>query len=285
MRLLIAMLLASAAADLGGAAAWAGPAQIPAVEIKDAVARVTVIPEHRTDIAIEIITYNRNLPLKVRTIRGRTVIDGGLDGGKIRGCDAQGPDRVVRVAAIGDVPLRDLPHIVVRAPRDVDISAGGAVFGAIGRARNVTLGSAGCGDWTVANVEQSLQINLAGSGDARTGAAGVAKLRVTGSGDISTAAVRGRLDVDLAGAGNVRVRTMTGVLDVHMAGSGDVDVADGQATAMTVSMAGSGNVVFGGVADTLSARIAGSGDVKARQVRGQVRRNILGSGSVQIGPR
>lgn len=285
MRLLIAPL-ASAAVGLAAQVAWAGPAAaIPAVEIKDAVARVTVIPEDRSDIGIEIVTYNRRLPLKVRSVRGRTVIDGGLNGGKIRGCGAEGPDLVVRVAAIGDVPLRELPHIVVRAPRDVDISAGGAVFGAIGRARNVTLGSAGCGDWTVANVEQRLRISLAGSGDARTGAAGEAQVRVTGAGDISTAAVRGRLDVDLAGSGNVRVRTMTGVLDVHVAGSGDVDVADGQASAMTVSMAGSGNVVFGGVADTLSARIAGSGDVKARQVRGQVRKNILGSGSVQIGPR
>lgn len=278
---LIALLM-SAAASLAAQAAYAAPSG-PAVEIKDAVAQVTVIPEDRADVRIEIVSRNPRLPLKIRQARNRTVIDGGLNGSKIRGCRGSGDNVVVRVAGVGDVALRDMPRIVVHAPRDVDASAGGAVFGSVGRARNVTLGNAGCGDWTVANVEQHLKINLAGAGDARAGAAGQASLRVAGSGDIATAEVRGRLDVDVAGAGNVRVKSMAGPLDVHVAGAGDVLVQDGQASAMTVSVAGSGNVVFGGVADTLTARIAGSGDVRARQVRGQVRKTVMGSGAVRIG--
>jgi hypothetical protein len=275
---LIALLI-SAAASFGAQAAQAAPA----VEIKDAVAQVTVIPEDRADVRIEIVSQNRRLPLKIRQARSRTVIDGGLNGRKIRSCRGSGADAVVRVAGVGDVAVKDMPHIIVHAPRDVDASAGGAVFGSIGRARNVSLGNAGCGDWTVANVEQHLKINLAGSGDARAGAAGQATLRVAGSGDIATAEVRGRLDVDVAGAGNVRVKSMAGPLDVHVAGAGDVLVQAGQASAMTVAVAGSGNVVFGGVAGTLTARIAGSGDVRARQVRGQVRKTVMGSGAVRIG--
>lgn len=280
MRLPIALLLGAAVAGPAAAA----PA-VAALEIKDAVAQVTVIPEDRPDLRIEILTQNRALPLKLKTMRSRTVIDGGLDGKKIRICRGRGEDVVVRVAGVGDVAAKDMPHIVVHAPRDIDVSAGGAVFGVVGRARNVTLGNAGCGDWTVANVEQRLRINLAGSGDARTGAAGEAQLRVSGSGDVATAEVRGRLDIDMAGSGDVRVKSMAGALDVHMAGSGDVVVEDGRASAMTVSMAGSGNVVFGGVADTLTARIAGSGDVRARQVTGQVRKTVVGSGTVKIGGR
>jgi hypothetical protein len=270
-------------------AALAGPATAApataAIEIKDAVAQVTVIPENRSDIRVEIVTQNRALPLKLKVMRSRTVIDGGLDGKKIRNCRGVGNDVVVRVAEVGDVALKDMPHIVVHAPRDVDVSAGGAVYGVIGRARNVTLGAAGCGDWTVANVEQRLRINMAGSGDARAGSAGEAELRVAGSGDVATADIRGRLDVDMAGSGNVRVKAMSGPLDLHMAGSGDAVVLGGRASAMTVSMAGSGNVVFGGVAETLTARIAGSGDVRARQVNGQVRKTVVGSGSVKIGAR
>ncbi|CAN7145510.1 DUF2807 domain-containing protein [Phenylobacterium sp. LjRoot225] len=280
MRLPIALLMGAAIAGPAAAA----PATA-AIEIKDAVVQVTVIPENRTDIRVEIVTQNRALPLKFKEMRSRTVIDGGLDGKKIRNCRGGGNDVVVRVAEVGDVTLKDMPHIVVHAPRDVDVSAGGAVFGVIGRARNVTLGAAGCGDWTVANVEQRLRINVAGSGDARAGTAGEAELRVAGSGDVATADIRGRLDVDMAGSGNVRVKSMSGPLDVHMAGSGDAVVFGGRASAMTVSMAGSGNVVFGGVADTLTARIAGSGDVRASQVRGQVRQTVVGSGTVKIGAR
>jgi hypothetical protein len=280
MRLPIVLLVGAA---IAGPAIAAPPTA--AIEIKDAVAQVTVIPEDRSDIRVEIVTQNRALPLKLKEMRSRTVIDGGLGGKKIRNCRGVGSDVVVRVAQVGDVGLKDMPHIVVHAPRDVDVSAGGAVFGVVGRARNVTLGAAGCGDWTVANVEQRLRINMAGAGDARAGSAGEAELRVAGSGDVATADIRGRLDVDMAGSGNVRVKSMSGPLDVHMAGSGDAVVLDGRASAMTVTMAGSGNVVFGGIAETLTARIAGSGDVRARQVNGQVRKTVVGSGSVKIGAR
>jgi hypothetical protein len=279
MRLPIA-LLAGLAAGLAAGAAQAAP---PAVEIKDAVARVTVIPENRSDVRIEILAQNRRLPLKVKTTRTRTVVDGGVTPSRIRSCTGEGETAVVRVAGVGDVPLKDAPQIIVHAPRDVDVSSGGAVFGVIGRARSATLGNAGCGDWTVANVEQQLRVSLAGSGDARTGAAGQAKLRVAGSGGISTAAVRGRLDVDVAGSGDVRVRSVAGPLDVHIAGSGGVTVEAGQASAMTASVAGSGDIVFGGVADSLDARIVGSGDVRARQVRGKVKKAVMGSGAVRIG--
>jgi hypothetical protein len=275
-------LLTSAAAGFLVPAAHGAPAT-PALEVKDAVALVTVVPENRADVRVEIVSSNRSLPLKIKQLRNRTVVDGGLNGHKIRGCRGVGAAAVVRVAGVGDVPLKDMPHIVVRAPRDVDASVGGAVYGAVGRARNVTLGNAGCGDWTVANVEQHLRISLAGSGDARTGTAGQASLRIAGSGDIATAEVRGPLDVDVAGAGNVRVKSMAGPLDVHIAGGGDVTIFNGRASSMAVSLAGSGNVTFGGVADTLTARIAGSGGVRARQVRGQVRKTVMGSGQVRIG--
>ena len=279
MRAGIALLVGGAVA-LGAAAAQAAP---PAVEIKDAVAQVTVIPEDRADVRIDILSPSRRLPLKVKTGRARTVVDGGLGGHRIRGCRGAGADVVVGVSGVGDVPLRDMPQIVVHAPRDVDVSAGGAIYGAVGRTRSLTLCAAGCGEWTVANVEQHLRVNLAGSANARTGSAGAATLRVAGSGDIAAADVRGRVDVDVAGAGEVWVKSVAGPLDVHVAGSGDVRVQGGRASPMTASVAGSGNVVFGGVADSLQARIVGSGDVRARQVRGPVKKAVMGSGAVRIG--
>ena len=67
-----AVLLAAAAALSAGAANAAS------VEVRDAVARVTVIPEDRRDIKIEVLNPNPRLPLKVSTEGDRTVVDGGL---------------------------------------------------------------------------------------------------------------------------------------------------------------------------------------------------------------
>jgi hypothetical protein len=271
------MLAAAAAAALA-----AGAASAASVEVKDAVARVTVIPENRADVKIDIIQANPQLPLDVRTFGGRTIVDGRL-GHRIRDCHGSGENVSVHVRGIGQVAWREMPQVVIHTPRDVDLDAGGAVWGAVGRAANVKLGNAGCGDWTVGNVEGAMRISQAGSGDTRTGSAGEAKVRVAGSGDTAVGDIRGGLDIDIAGSGNVTVASVSGPLDVHVAGSGDVKVAGGHATAMTVAVAGSGNVDFGGTADTLRARIAGSGDVRAREVRGTVSKTVMGSGGVTIG--
>lgn len=278
MRLTLALLIAA----LSTASSQAAPPEL-AVEVKDAVARVTVVPEDRADIRVEMLTTNPRLPLEVRTTRSRTIVDGKLDPKRIRACRTTPAGAVVTVARLGEVAWRDMPQIVVRTPRDVTVAVGGAVYGSVGRSRNLSLGAAGCGDWAVANVEQVLHLGLAGSGDTRAGSAGEARLQVAGSGGLGVAEVRGPLTANLAGSGDIRVRQVNGPLDIHMAGSGDVLIEGGRASAMTVSMAGSGDVAFNGVADSLSARIAGSGDVRVGQVRGSVSSRVLGSGRVRIG--
>jgi hypothetical protein len=276
MRLQVALLAM-------GAVMTAGAAHAQSVEIKDAVARVSIVPEDRTDVRVEVLSANARLPLQVRTERGRTVVDGDLRLNRIRSCRGQGDGAHVTVADVGDIAWRDMPQVVIRTPRNVKISAGGAVFGSVGRAASVELANAGCGDWTIADVAGRLEVSQAGSGDTRTGAAGEAQLRVAGSGDVATAQVRGPVRVDVAGSGNVRVGSVEGPLEVRIAGSGDVQVASGRVSEMKVSIAGSGNVAFDGVAENLKASIAGSGDVRARQVRGQVSKSVMGSGSVRIG--
>lgn len=264
------------------ACAVAGAANAASVEIKDAVARVTVVPENRADVKVEFLTTNPRLPLQVRSFGGRTIVDGDL-GRRIRNCRGSGQNVRVEVRGVGEIPWRDMPQVVIRTPRDAQVEAGGAVFGSVGRSDALQLGNAGCGDWTVANVEGRLKLSQAGSGNTRTGAAGEARIRVAGSGDVWTAEIRGPLDVDIAGSGNVSVASLSGPLEVKVAGSGDVKVAGGHATTMSVAIAGSGDVDFGGVADSLKARIAGSGDVRAREVRGPISKAIMGSGGVIVG--
>lgn len=275
MRLLTAC--ATAALVLG-----AGAAQAAEVEIKDAVARVTVIPESRNDIKVEFISTHPNLPLQVRTLGGKTIVDGDL-ARKIRSCNAEGGRVNVSVAGIGPVSYADMPQIVIRTPRDADVEAGGAVFGTVGKSQSLELSNAGCGDWTVANVAGRLKLSIAGSGDTRVGSAGQASLRVAGSGDVTTRAVQGPLDVDVAGSGDVWVASISGgAMDIKVAGSGDVTVAGGSAEGFSATVAGSGDVRFDGSAQSLKARIAGSGDVRARTVRGDVSKAVVGSGDVIV---
>jgi len=270
------LLLAGLAATTGGAASAAE------LRITDAVARVTIVPEARSDIRVDVTRTHPKLPIEVRRNAGGVEVDGHLRR-RISGCRGDDDNRRVHVRGVGDVAWADLPQVVVRTPRDVIVEANGAVFGSVGRSSSLSLRNAGCGDWTVANVEGEARIIQAGSGDTRMGGASRLKVSVAGSGSLAAADIRGPLDVTVAGSGSTDVRSISGPMEVSVAGSGDVRVRGGRASDLKVAVAGSGDVEFGGVADSLRARIAGSGDVRAREVKGEVSRSIMGSGRVEIG--
>ncbi|MEH6665919.1 MAG: hypothetical protein V7678_13800, partial [Brevundimonas sp.] len=98
-----AYLVAAATAAL----ALAGVANAGEVEIRDAVARVVVIPEDRTDIAVEIEHGSSGLDRLTVTRRGSDIIiDGGLSRNAVRNCtagpaDARQPGEGARVEVRG----------------------------------------------------------------------------------------------------------------------------------------------------------------------------------------
>jgi hypothetical protein len=293
-----AVYAAASAAVLTAFAAL--PAAAQEAEIRNAVARVIVIPEDRTDIAVEITQGSADLPRLTVERRGDKVrIDGGLgrrrsmlqfNNDSIRSCnngraDARQPGEgaTVEVAGKGRIRLEDAPLVVVRTPRDVDVNSGSGVYGAIGRgARSVELGAGGCGNWTVANVDGRLEIGVGGSGTVRAGTSRSLEASVGGSGSILTGATGG-LEASVGGSGNIVVAGVDGPAEVSIGGSGDVNIRGGRASTLEVAIAGSGNVRFDGVANSLEASIAGSGDVRVAEVTGPVSRSIVGSGEVRVG--
>src|SRR5437868_5820972 len=136
MALKIALLAAAAALT-------AGTASAAVIDIRDAVVRVTVIPEARNDVAVEIVRPNGQLPLSVSTLGDRTIIDGGLHH-DIRDCSRDGPNARVKVRGVGTVSWDEMPQIVIRAPRAVAIQSNGAAYGAIGRSGSLELRNSGC---------------------------------------------------------------------------------------------------------------------------------------------
>lgn len=134
----------------------AGAAQAATVEVKDAVARVTVIPENRSDVRVEIVSPNSRLPLGIRTLGDRTIVDGDLNR-RIRNCRGSGERASVEVRGVGSVAYAEMPQVVIHTPRDVHIDTGGAVFGAVGRSASLELETpaAATGPWPMSRARRA----------------------------------------------------------------------------------------------------------------------------------
>jgi hypothetical protein len=268
--------------------AGAGSATAQTISFKNIAARVVIIPEARSDVQVLFLKINPRLPMRVVSLPNDTtqVQPANWTGwfwGPHADCGSEGDSPSVNVPGMGAIAYDDLPQITVRVPMDAKVVAGGAIYGSAGRSQSLHLVIAGCGDWTVANVENQLWVEFAGSGRLHTGSAGTMSLRIAGAATTTTTEVRNGLTLSVAGVGNVRVGDVSGPLGVHLAGGGDVHIAGGRATTMAVHIAGSGMVDYGGVADSLDANIAGSGDIRAAKVIGAVNKFIAGSGTVDVG--
>ena len=255
----------------------------PTVQIRGAAARVVVIPGARRDIAVVVVHTARGLPLKIRR-SGQQVIITGTVARRIRGCVVAGGRSSIRIWSRGETAVASLPEVVIRTPMDVRISAGDAVFGAIGRSTSLDLTNQGCGAWTVADVATRMRVDQAGSGTTRTGTAQSADLSVAGSGVLNTQAIAGGVTAVSSGDGEIRIASSKGPLDVRIAGAGAIRFGAGETASMKASIAGSGDIVFAGEVKDLDAMIAGSGHVRVARVAGAVTKRLFGVGSVVIGP-
>jgi len=290
-----AAIAAALGSALAASAVLAAPAFAAEVTIRNAVARVIVIPEDRADVGVEITQGSADLPeLRIERRGDQVRIDGslgrsrgmGFNSGLIGSCnngraDARQPGdgATVEVRGKGRIRMEDAPMIVLRTPRDVDVNGGGAVFGSIGRgARSVDLGSGGCGSWTVADVD----LSVGGSGSIRAGTSRNLEASVGGSGSVLAGAT-GRLEANVGGSGSIEVARVDGETEIAIGGSGGVRVRAGRAPSLKVSIGGSGDVRFEGTAGDVSAAIAGSGDVRVAEATGRVSRSIVGSGDLRIG--
>ncbi len=278
-------ILAASAAVVGFAtAAYAEPS----VNITNAVARVRVIPEARSDVKVEIQNANPKLPLQVLQSGSRITIDGGLaggvDGDRIKGCDVEDGKPVIAVNGLGDVAWADAPQVVIHTPMAVELATSGAVFGSVGRSDSLELSNAGCGDWTVADVKGAFELNQAGSGDTQAGAAGQAEVHIADSAHLALKAVAGDLEIFVAGSGGVTADSVGGKFEAHVAGPARVAVAGGRSTEVEVSVLGSGEVAFNGVTGKVAASVSGSGKVVVAKAEGPVSKSVAGSGEVIVGP-
>lgn len=308
--------LATAAASVAllaalGAALPASAQAEREVKIRYAAARVVVIVENRSDIAIEIEPGSGGLPLPtVSRTNGEVRINGNLGRNAFRRCESgpadarqPGEGASVEVRRHGRVNLAAAPLIVIRSPSAVDVSTeNSAVFGSVGRgATSIELASGGCGDWTVANTSGAADLSVGGSGSIRAGTSRTLDAAIGGSGTI-TAGATGDLDASIGGSGLVVVASASGSVQASIGGSGDIRVNGGRPASvkaaiggsgdvtiqgdtgpLQASVAGSGNVTVAGTVASLQASLVGGGDVRVRAVAGSVSQSVMGGGRVRIG--
>ena len=289
-----AIVTAAASVALLAALGAAAPASAAdrEVRIRYAAARVVVIVENRTDIAVEIEPGSGGLPMPTVTRSGDEVrINGNLGRRAFRRCESgpanarqPGDGASVEVRDHGRVNLSAAPLIVVRTPPAVDVSTEeSAVFGSIGRgATSIELGSGGCGDWTVANTAGSADLSIGGSGNIRAGTSGSLEAAIGGSGSI-TAGATADLDASIGGSGTITVASVTGEVDAAIGGSGDIRVNGGRPTSVDAAVGGSGDITITGDAGALDASIAGSGNVTVTGTVASVDASLVGGGDVRVG--
>lgn len=278
MRLAIALMTAAAALTCAGAASAASAAS---VEIRDVAARVTVIPEDRSDIKVELLATNPRLPIEVTTAGAVTIVDGGLRH-RIRDCHPRADRPSVFVRGVGRVDNDALPQVVIRTPRNVAVASSGAVFGAVGRAASLELRDSGCSAWTIADVAGQASIDESGAGSVRLGSTGRLDVRLSGAAEIHAVAARQGLDAQLSGAGGVSLEDIAGPMDARVSGLGHVRVRGGHAGLVRAAVSGVGGVDFGGSADNLEASISGLGGIHVNRVTGRVTKSVSGLGHVTV---
>ncbi len=105
-------------------------------------------------------------------------------------------------------------------------------------------------------------------------------IKIDGSGDLETGAVKGLLDIDIHGSGDFAARAAL-ALDAAIQGSGDITVGDVGAEAST-HIQGSGDIRLGDIAGPLTARIHGSGDIDAGELGKGAVTFVSGSGDISL---
>lgn len=269
--------LSAALAALAG-----GAAQAQVLEIHHAAVRITVIPEARSDVAVQQVRGSAEAPIAITRRGADAVVTGDLRK-KVRGCDNDDDRPSIQLSGFRRLHQDEMAELIVRTPMDAKISiAGGAAVGAIGRTNSLELTKSGCTDLTVANVAGLFRMRESGAGDLKVGTVGSGEVTVAGASDIEMAGALRGLDLKVSGAADVTVRHVSGPLSARLSGVGDIDVQDGEVDAMTATISGLGEIDFGGRAKTLDATVSGLGEISAREVTGRVTRHVSGGGSVKV---
>lgn len=167
----------------------------------------------------------------------------------------------------------------IDAPLRLD---GHAIQARFGRTQSAQVSIAGSGRIALGAVKETVDIEVAGSGNFQVASATAAKVEIAGGGNVVIGPLTAGLSAEVAGSGNVRVAYVNGPVDLEIAGSGDILIEGGRADPFHVEIMGSGDVTFKGEAVNPNVSIAGSGHIKVNSYSGNKSEDIAGSGRFDV---
>jgi beta-lactamase regulating signal transducer with metallopeptidase domain len=238
------------------------------VELAEGAALLRVIAEDRSDIAVSITGSSRLPTPTARIANDRLIIDGGL-GEDAHRCQRRfSGEGSAYVPGRGVVLASDLPVIVLRTPRTLDLHVRGVVSSQIGDLAGGRIQIDGCGDAHIGTTTQALNVGLYGFGNVRVDEVqGALRAQLFGIGDLSVARAGRDAQIDLIGEGDLTTGSIAGALTARMQGSGVMNIADVGAGA-ALQMPGSGAMRIGPVSGALAVAGNGSGDIDVASIRG-----------------
>jgi hypothetical protein len=201
------------------------------------------------------------------------------------GKDRKAADLSIRISAPVGTPYDIEGMIGVVNAGDLDAPLrleGHAIQARFGRVQNAQVSIAGSGRIALGAVKETLDIEVAGSGNIQAASAAAAKVEIAGGGNVILGPLAGAFSAEVAGSGDVRAARVNGPVDIEIAGSGNVVIESGRANPFTVEIAGSGDVVLKGEAVNPNIEIVGSGNVRVNSYTGQLRQEIMGSGKFDV---
>lgn len=222
------------------------------IDIEDAMAIVSIVPEKRDDYQISI---SGGFTPKMRVKGRRLVIDGGLPKNR-RSCR--------------DTNMKDIPNdrqgliIQIRAPMQADIEADGIIYADVGPTNGADLSFGGCGKTTIAETRGNLDLSVHSVMDARFGQ------------------VDGALDISVHGSSHAVGATVKGPLDLSVHGSSDLTLGDVGGPA-DISVHGSSSAEVGRIGGPLDVSLHGSSDMKIDEVTGATEASLHGSSELVVG--
>lgn len=274
------------AAAMGAGTAEAQTFTATGVDITNTAALIHIIPENRSDIAVDIGPTGRLPAITANLVNNRLVIDGGL-GNRIHGCNNivifSSHHETVNIWGIGHVVVQSLPTITLHVPRQLDLNANGAIFGDAGASDGGRVGFGGCGRLAMGPVSAALDLKQTGSGDVDVATVqGALRAQLNGSGDLRVIGASAGANLELIGSGDMTIGAISGPLVAHLDGSGDVTVPDGASNG-DLDLRGSGDMRVGVVNGPLRAHLDGSGDlVVASMHGGPADLSLQGSGDLNV---
>lgn len=118
------------------------------------------------------------------------------------------------------------------------------------------------------------------------------RYRVEGTGGTLDLKLEGAVQVDsgatdaarmsITGSARVGIASVQRALAVNISGSGRVDVPQGSVGQLRVAISGSGQMAYGGTAQDADLDVSGSGRIRVDTVTGMLRKDVSGSGSIDV---